>query len=337
MIRPPRLRQGSRVALIAPASPVADDRFAAALDRCRRLGLEAVPGTAARSRFRGYLSGTDDARHADFEEAIGAPGIAAIWALRGGYGTMRLLPRLDLTPLTLVPKPFIGFSDNTAVHLALHARGVVSFHGPHAGGELSELSERCLQRVLFDPAPAGMLELPAGRPAERLHGGVAEGPLMGGNLALLAAMCGTPAQPSARDHILFLEDIGEEPYRLDRLWTQLVLAGALDGVRAVALGRFTDCGDDAGDLLAALCAPLDVPVLAGLPIGHEPDNWTLPLGVMARLDADAGTLELLAGAVTCWYSGSTRRPVTPARPASSAAAASRSRTPASRPTAQWTS
>jgi muramoyltetrapeptide carboxypeptidase len=293
----PRLEPGSRVALIAPAGPIADDRFAVALDRCRRLGLEPVPGRSARGSFRGFLAGTDDERLADLSWAMTADDIDAVWALRGGYGTMRLLARLDLTPMIDAPKAFVGFSDNTAIHLALHARGVVSFHAPHAGGDLTELSERCLQEVLFEAEPAGVLELPADAAAETVRAGVAEGPLVGGNLALLAAMCGTPAQPRARDSILFVEDVGEDEYRVDRMWTQLVLSGVLDGVRGIAIGRFSDCGAGTPELLRSLVEPLDVPVLAGLPIGHEPDNWTLPLGVHARLDATGGSLALLEKAV----------------------------------------
>jgi muramoyltetrapeptide carboxypeptidase len=298
MIRPPRLREGARVALVAPAGAITEDRYEAALDRCRRLGLHAVPGASARGRFRDYLAGTDADRMHDLRNALTDPDIDAVWALRGGYGTMRLLAQLDLAPLVSAPKPFIGFSDNTAVHLALQARGLVSFHAPHAGGELSDLSERCLLRVLREPAAAGVLEMPAGERAQTLSAGVAEAPLVGGNLVLLAALCGTPAQPRARGAILFLEDVGEAAYRLDRAWTQLLLSGALEGVRAVALGRFTECGDGVTELLHALTEPLGVPILAGLPIGHEPDNWTLPLGVRSRLDADGGTLELLEGAVT---------------------------------------
>jgi muramoyltetrapeptide carboxypeptidase len=297
MLRPPRLREGARVALVAPAGPVPEARFDIAADRCARLGLTAVPGESVRRRHGGYLAGTDDERLADVQRAVRDPDIDAVWALRGGYGTMRLLARLDLTPLVEAPKPFIGFSDNTAIHLAIHARGVVSFHAPHAGGDNSAMSEGCLRRVLWNAEPAG--ELPAGaEPAVCLRRGTAEGPLIGGNLALLAAMCGTPAAPRADGCILFIEDIGEAAYRIDRAWTQLLLAGALDGVAGIAFGRFTDCGDDVIELLERLAAPLGVPVAAALPIGHEPDNWTLPLGVRARLDAGAARLEILESAVT---------------------------------------
>jgi muramoyltetrapeptide carboxypeptidase len=298
MIRPPRLRSGSRVALVAPAGPVQEERIELALERCRRLGMEPVPGPSARARFGGYLAGSDDARLADMQAAFDDDAIDAVWALRGGYGTMRLLARLDLSRVATRAKAYIGFSDNTAVHLALHARGVVSFHGPNAGSDATAISEACLERVLCHASAAGELPVPSGRPAVRLHGGSVTAPLIGGNLAILAAMSGTPAAVQARGRILFVEDVGEASYRLDRAWTQLVLTGALAGVAGVALGRFTDCEADVHDLLAELTAPLGVPVLADLPFGHEADNWTLPLGVSARLDADAGSVTLLEPGVS---------------------------------------
>jgi muramoyltetrapeptide carboxypeptidase len=299
MIRPPRLRAGARVALVAPAGPVAEERVAAALDRCARLGLEPVLGRFARGRHAGYLAGTDHERREDLAWALTAPDVDAVWALRGGYGTMRLLERTDLAALRDHPRAYIGFSDNTAVHLALHARGVISFHAPHAGGDLTSLAEACLERVLFHDEAAGSLELPDDRPPLMLRPGVAEGPLVGGNLAILAAMAGTPAPLRARGAIVFVEDVGEASYRLDRAWTQLLLSGSLDGVAGLAFGRFTDCGgSELLDLLRGFADELGVPTLAELPIGHEPDNWTLPMGIHARLDASAGSLALLESAVT---------------------------------------
>lgn len=300
MIRPPRLRDGARVALIAPAGPISEERVDIALDRCERLGLVPVLGQAARSRHGGYLAGSDDDRLADMQWALTAPDIDAAWALRGGYGTMRLLDRLDLSSMVARPRAYIGFSDNTAMHLALLARGVVSFHAPHAGGDATQLSEQCVRDVLFAARAAGTLPLPADPPVDVLREGVAEGPLIGGNLALLAGMCGTPGAPVARGAILFVEDIGEHAYRLDRQWTQLRLAGALDGVAGIAFGRFTDCGaaDELRALLQEFADAAGVPAVTNFPIGHEPDNWTLPLGVRARLDATHGTLTLLEPAVT---------------------------------------
>jgi muramoyltetrapeptide carboxypeptidase len=297
LVRPPRLRSGSRVALVAPAGPMAEERIEIALDRCRRFDIEPVLGRAARNRHVEYLAGSDEDRREDLRRAFTDPGIDAVWALRGGYGTMRLLQELDLAPVRTSPRAYIGFSDNTAVHLALLARGVVSFHGPHAGADATDLAERVLRRVLWGREPAGVLETPPDRPPLALTAGTAEGHLVGGNLSLLAAMCGTPAAPRADGAILFVEEIGEEGYRIDRAWTQLELAGVLDGVAGVAFGRFTDCGDGVFELLHRLTGRLGIPIVADLPIGHEADNWTLPMGVKARLYAGGASLEILEPAV----------------------------------------
>jgi muramoyltetrapeptide carboxypeptidase len=299
MIRPPRLRPGTRVALVAPAGPVAEERVTIALDRCDRFGLVPVLGQYARGRHAGYLAGTDDERLADLDWALSTPDVDAVWALRGGYGTMRLLERANLAGLRDHPRAYIGFSDNTAIHLALHARRVTSFHAPHAGGDLTSLAERAFERVLFHDEPAGVLEVPDDRPSLTLRAGIAEGPLVGGNLAILAAMAGTPAPLRARGAIVFVEDVGEASYRLDRAWTQLLLSEALEGVAGLAFGRFSDCGgSELLDLLRAFADERGVPAVAELPIGHEPDNWTLPMGIHARLDASAATLALLESAVT---------------------------------------
>ncbi|MBX6365255.1 MAG: LD-carboxypeptidase [Gemmatimonadetes bacterium] len=302
MILPPHLFPGARIALVAPAGPVDAGRVDGAVARCRALGLEPVLGSAALER-NGYLAGDDARRAADLQRAIDDPDIDGIWALRGGYGTMRLLPLLDLTPLVERPKPFIGFSDNTALHLALARLGVVSYHGPHPMELVTPTTDACFRRVLFEPAPPGPLPLPEdGPPVRTLVAGVAEGPLVGGNLALAAAVCGTPAAMTSEGKIVFLEDVGEPVYRLDRMLMQLRLAGALDGAVGLALGRFTEVEPQRSDrpmeaLFLELAESLGVPAVLGLPIGHAPDNWTVPLGVRARLDAGAGTLSVVEPAV----------------------------------------
>jgi len=266
---------------------------------CDRLQLQPVLGTAVRQR-RAYLAGSDAERLADLNGMLRDPAIDAVWALRGGYGTMRLLA--GLAPPDQ-PRIYLGFSDNTAVHLRLLHAGIVSFHGPHAGGELPPLAEECLRRVLFHASAAGTLPLPpAGPQPATAVPGIAEGELIGGNLALLAALCGTPWQPGTNGRVLFMEDIGEPGYRVDRLLRQLQLAGALQGLVGLAGGRFTDCGtpEDTAEVATTVrefAEELGVPAVLGLPIGHDADNWTLPLGVRARLDADAGSLSLLEPAV----------------------------------------
>lgn len=302
-LRPPRLAPGARVALIAPAGPVADARIRRAGARLRRLGLEPVEGRAVRERA-GYLAGDDATRARDVSWALSDPAIDAVWSLRGGYGSMRLWSRLDLALLRSHPRPFIGFSDNTSLHLAAQAHRVVSFHGPHAGAErFTAMTSECLRRVLFRPEPPGALPAARSGPGPRaLVGGRAEGRLAGGNLSLLAAAAGTPYALSCQGRILLLEEVDEPVYRVDRMLEQLAASGALAGVRGLAIGRFTRIRTDTpGRPLAAvleeLAGALGVPSVAGLPFGHVDDTWTLPLGARARLDADAGTLEVLEPAV----------------------------------------
>lgn len=297
VVRPRRLRSGSRVALISPAGPIDSDRLDNAIGCCDALGLVAVTGKSAIARS-GYLAGSDAMRAADLQDAIDDPSIDAIWALRGGYGTVRLLPLVSFDEMRTSPKAYVGFSDNTSIHLALARLGVVSFHGPHAGGDFPEFSAQSFRDALFDGARS--LDAPPNAPLVAWNGGIAEGRLIGGNLALLAAAEGTSYAGPYDDAILFIEDVTEAPYRVDRLMMQLSLSGALDRVAGVVVGQFTDCDDGttrALDVIRESLAPLRIPVVANAPIGHVPDNWTVPVGIRARLDADALSITLLESAV----------------------------------------
>lgn len=303
-IRPPALRPGSRVALVAPAGPLPTGAVDRAVDAVHGLGWDAVVGVHARARH-GYLAGTDAQRLSDLNAALRAPEIDAVWFLRGGYGAMRLLEHVDWTALRERPRPVIGFSDNTALHLAIRRLGLVSFHGPHAAGELPPFARSALHTLLTSREACGALPFPgATRCAGTVVPGRAEGRLVGGNLSLIAATLGTPVAVNARGAILFLEEIGEPAYRVDRLLSQLRLAGVFDGVAGIVIGAFSECPDDpaAGlpspaEVIADRLGGLGVPVAAGFPFGHQPDNVTLPLGVRARLDAGIGALELLEPAV----------------------------------------
>lgn len=306
MIAPPALSEGSRVALVAPAGPLPDGAVDRAVERLRGWGWEPVVGRHARGR-RGYLSGSDEERAQDLNAALRDGGNDAIWFLRGGYGTMRILDRVDWGALRDRPRPVIGFSDNTAVHLVLQREGVISLHGPHPAVEcLPPFAEEGVRRALTETAALGMVPFPTeseGR-AVAVCGGTAEGRLVGGNLSLLAAMVGTPWSLRAEGAILFLEEVGEPAYRLDRLLSQLRLSGSLDGLAGVAVGALSGSPDPAGgglplpvELLLDRLGELDVPVAFGFPFGHVDDNWTIPVGVRARLDASAGTLELLEAGV----------------------------------------
>ena len=303
MIRPPALRPGSRVALVAGAGPVPEGGVDRAIQRVESLGWEAVPGDNCRCRT-GYLAGTDQERAADLNRALRDPSVAAIWFLRGGYGTMRILPEIDWNALRTHPKALIGFSDNTAVHLAAQRAGVVGFHGPHPHTPaFPDFARDELLRVLTVAEPAGVLPLPADGRAETLAGGVAEGPLLGGNLSLLSATLGTPYAIRPQGAILFFEEVGEHPYRLDRLLSHLRLAGVLDAVTGIVVGGITETPEVEGapggmEVIHDRLGGLGIPIATGFPFGHIDDNWTLPLGVRARLDADAGTLALLEPAVS---------------------------------------
>ncbi len=306
MILPPRLDPGARVSLVAAAGPLPEGGLERAVSRVEALGWAPLLGKYAGGR-RGYLGGTDVERLTDLTEALRSEENDAIWLLRGGYGTMRLLDRLDLSPLRARPRPLIGFSDNTALHLAARRHEVVTFHGPHpAPREFPPFSRDGIRAILGTPEPLGRLPFPAEGPsvATTLVPGVAEGPLTGGNLCLLAASLGTPFQLDARGAILFVEEVGEPMYRIDRLLTQLLLSGVLQGVQGIAIGGISEC-PDAGteglptptEVLADRLSGLGVPVAYGFPFGHLVESWTLPYGVRARLDATAGTLELLDPAV----------------------------------------
>lgn len=302
MIRPPLLPPDARIALVAPAGPLAPEAVDRALHRVRAWGWTPLPGKHARARH-GFLAGTDAQRAADLDAALRSPDNDAVWCLRGGYGTMRILDRVAWGALAERPRPLIGFSDNTALHLAAWHHGVVSFHGPHpAVADLPPFAEDSLFRLLREPGPAGLLPFPADGPTRgrTLAGGVAEGPLVGGNLSLLAATVGTRWPLRAEGAILFLEEVGEPVYRVDRMLSQLRLSGALEGVAGVVVGAFSECPDEGAEglpsteeVLLDRLGDLGVPIASGFPFGHVPASWTLPLGVRARLDADAGTLELL--------------------------------------------
>jgi len=292
--RPPLLSEGARVALVAPSGPLRNhDDLARAIDNVRSFGWEPVVGEHALARD-GYFAGPDDLRAADLNGALRDDAIDAVWCLRGGYGAMRILESIDYAAAARRPKPIIGYSDITALHSAFALRSeLVTYHGPTARAALSPFSRRSLACALQH----GGDSCGTADGARVLRGGVAQGTLAGGNLALLSALAGTPFAPRLRDAIVVLEDIDEPVYRIDRMMRQLLLAGILDGVRGIVFGECTNCPDAADDgarrlddVVGEIAALLDVPTIIGAPIGHIDDQWTLPLGAGASLDADRRTL-----------------------------------------------
>jgi muramoyltetrapeptide carboxypeptidase len=284
------------VALVAPSGPLRDEHdLERAVSTTRAMGWEPVVGDYVLER-NGYLAGSDDQRAADLNRFAADPSIDGLWCIRGGYGAMRLLHRLDYDAWRQKPKTLVGYSDITALHSAIGPRAdLITFHGPTARGQLSEFSEASLRAALsLGGEPCG--EAPR---ASVLCGGRASGRLVGGNLALVAALLGTPYSPSLDGAILVLEDVNESIYRIDRMLTQLRLAGALDRLGGIAFGHFTDIPEEPGDeqrplsdVLREVAHHCGVPCLANIPLGHIADQWTVPLGALAQLDADARRLTI---------------------------------------------
>ena len=284
--------------MVAPAGPVPRDAFAAgAAILAGRYTLVHDERIFTRD---GYLAGDDDARAAELGRALADPAVEAVFCARGGYGLMRILDRLDAAAFARAPKLIVGFSDVTALHAWAACAGVASLHGPVVTqlGRVPADDVAALFAFCESPAPPPPL---AGLRA--LHGGRGEGPLVGGNLEMITRLVGTPFALPLDGAVLFLEDVGERPYRIDRQLTQLRLAGALDRLAGVVLGDFVGCvekdgsGPDAEAVLAERLGARGIPVLAGAPIGHGERNRALPHGARARVDAAAGTLEFLEGAV----------------------------------------
>ncbi len=286
-VSPPLLGSGARVALIAPAGPLGDEaELECAIENTHALEWEPVLGLHVRERLD-YLAGTDAHRVNDLNRALSDPSIDGIWCLRGGYGVLRILEMVDFEALRRTPKAVIGFSDITALHASICAKaGVVSYHGPTARGKLSAFSKSSLHRAVTRGVDsAGAVEW-----SEVLVGGAARGRLAGGNLAVLMALAGTSFFPNLEGSILVLEDVNEPVYRIDRMLRHLLLTGALSGVAGLVFGAFTERGDadDSASLARVLretAEAVRVPCLAGAPIGHIDEQWTLPIGAVAELNA----------------------------------------------------
>jgi muramoyltetrapeptide carboxypeptidase len=300
--KPQAVRAGDTIAVIAPAGPF--DR--AALET----GI-AVLGDRYRVRYderiysrRRYLAGDDERRLAELTGALSDPAIKAMFCARGGYGTMRLLGKLDSwlagTGSPLPAKPLIGFSDITALHQWFQSNGLASIHAPVLTqlGRLPAGSSKRLLSLLESPSPAAPLV-----GADTYVSGTVEGPLLGGNLSVFTRLLGTPFMPELDGAILMFEDLSEQPYSLDRMWTHLELAGVFRKAKGIVLGQFIRCeprdgGFTAAEVLRDLAAATGLPCVAGFPIGHGDDvNEPVPLGVRVRLDADAKQLTFLEAAV----------------------------------------
>ena len=312
-IKPPRLRPGDTVGLVDPASatwePVDIEIVA---ESWAALGFKTKRGKNLLGR-RGYFAGDDKDRAADLVSMFADPEVRAVHCVRGGWGSARLLPLIDWKTVAAHPKVLLGYSDITALLLSIHARsGVVTFHGPVGASHWNPFNVGYLKRVLIDGDAVTFENLRetgdnltvVENRVQTITPGTARGRLLGGNLTVLTAIVGSPYLPAWDDCILFLEDVDEAPYRVDRMLTQLALSGILGKARAVIFGTCSECEPGEGygsltltDVLNDHVKPLGVPAWQGAMIGHVPRQFTLPVGLEVEVDATAGTIRMLEPAV----------------------------------------
>ncbi|MEM9847105.1 MAG: LD-carboxypeptidase [Bacteroidota bacterium] len=313
-IKPVRLRKGDVVGVIAPGSPVSEKALERANKNLEGLGLVVKLGKNIRAK-RGFNAGTDEQRLEDLHAMFADTDVAAIWCARGGYGCTRLLPSIDYNLIRTNPKALIGYSDITALLQAIHIEtGLIGFHAAVASSDFTRYTKRYLKRILFQTKAETVIEMakPNQRKGKRdtayeartIREGYARGKLVGGNLSLLAALAGTKWELQAQNKVVFLEDIGEKPYRIDRMLTQLRQASYLKFSAGIALGIFEDCEAEKDDLSLSLQDTLDdrltnlgVPVAYGLSFGHIADQCVLPIGITVELDATSQQLILKESAV----------------------------------------
>jgi len=316
LIKPKALAKGDTVGLITPATFVSDpERLETAERTMRHFGLEPKWGKNVGKKW-GYAGGTVEERVDDLHAMFADRSVKGVFCVRGGYSAGHLLDKIDYKLIQANPKVFVGYSDITTLHLAIHKNtGLVTFHGPVPVSGFTDFTQAAYRKALFDTKPIGELSNPTEtnllRPRHHLHAirpGKARGPLMGGNLSLIAATMGTPYEIDTRGKILFIEDVDEQPYSIDRMLTQLRLAGKLQQAAGIVWGECSDCRAKdfkpsfsdgtftTNEVVFQFFGKLNIPVLSGLTIGHTDDQLTLPEGVMAELDADRGTLTITEAA-----------------------------------------
>ena len=305
-----KLKFGDTIGLIAPSGAVrTEGAVARAVEETKRMGFNVKLGESAQQKY-GYLSGTDEARARDINNMFADDEVDAIICIRGGYGAMRILDKLDYKMISKHPKIFAGFSDITALHIALLNRcDLATFHAPMAvgwaDGPMDDFSRESMYKALMHAEPMGELVNPPEYEKKTVNPGMAEGTLVGGNLMLITSSLGTPWEIDTKGRILFIEEVSERTYCVDRMLTQLRLAGKFDDCAGVVFGDFADCnieypefGLTLEEIISDVVEPCGKPVFTGLRCGHCTPKLTLPLGVKCRMDADACTLTVLESAVT---------------------------------------
>lgn len=303
---PKALKTGDKIAFVAPAGIIFEKDDFARMERVMELkGYRVTFGENVRKRW-GYFSGTDRERAEDVNRMFADPDVNAILAVRGGWGCSRILEYIDFDAIKNNPKIYCGFSDNTALEMAIYKKtGLVTFHGPNGNSEWTEFTRRHFSSVLKDGEKTNMQIPAAEKPdARTISSGKATGKLLGGNLTIIVSLLGTPYMPDLTGAILFTEDIGEQVYRIDRMLTQLKLAGVLDKISGFVFGQCYDCDEGSdptfqlSEILDQHLKPLGIPAFSGTMISHLDNIFTVPQGTRAEMDADELTIRLLEPAVS---------------------------------------
>ena len=309
LLLPNSLKKGDTIGLISPSAATTDRmEFTYAKEAMEALGLKVKLGENLKNRF-GHLAGTDQERANDLNAMFADPDIRAIICLRGGSGAARILPMIDYDGVKRNPKPVLGYSDITALHCALFSQtGLITFHGQNGTGSWNSFNVKQFEQVFFEKAlvtyknemTKGDDLVAKGNRIQTLKGGTAEGRILGGNLTVLSALSGTPYYPDFQNAILFIEDIGEDPYRIDRMMSTLQLNGTLGKIKGFIFGQCSDCKPGGGygaftvdQIMDQYVLPLGIPAYIGAMIGHIPRQFIVPVGAKVRMNADAGTFTLL--------------------------------------------
>ena len=314
VFKPPRLKEHDVIGIVAPASaPSSDQKIDKGIHYFEQLGYRVKLGAHTKA-VHGYLAGTDEERASDLNDMFADKQVKAIIAVRGGYGTLRLLERIDYQVVRRNPKILVGYSDLTALELALFMKTkLLTFSGPMLAVEMLDkmdpFTEEFFWRLLTSPHPVGHVPNPDKKPLKTLLSPSKKarvtGRLLGGNLSMVSSITGTMFQPDFRRHILFFEEVGEEPYRIDRMLAQLRLAGILQSIKALLIGSLIDCVPtdrakpslSVDEVLDELTWDLKIPILSRLAYGHVRRKLTMPIGLTARVDSRSRTLEFLEGCV----------------------------------------
>lgn len=311
---PPRLKEGDTIGIVSPSSAIFEtEPYEIAVETFEAMGLRVKLGQFVHNRY-GHLAGTDEERAAELTEMFQDPQVNAIIALRGGSGAARILDKIDYSSIAKNPKIFIGYSDITALHLAIYEKtGLITFHAPLAVSTWNKFSYSHFRKILFDaeavtyrnPVEKGDNLTVTRNRIRTIHPGRATGDLLGGNLSVLTGIMGSPFFPSQWENkLLYLEDVGEQIYAVDRMMSQLQLGGVLDKISGFVFGKCTDCKPGSGygsltleEVIDHYIKPLSIPAFSGAMIGHIDNNSTIPNGHAAEIDAEEGTIRLLKPAV----------------------------------------